>query len=346
MIHIVFFRAALSQYDEHHGTESQRGGESSQLCFRLLWQSPGVSPSLHSVFLNERMVFTVYASHILPPQNLIHWKFRLSASRSVWLGHSISCHRWVNFLFWILPVCLAWLEIEYSLSRTFGHDVGSICPLLLSFPRTEESFGPLHAGQRLQSDASGLHQSTLGLIIHEACLLVRQLNLPIHCKKCLIFPFLLLSYFILSFAFPRAVVVGHFCNNNAYFILLSWLPTYFQENFPGAKVLNPLSSNLSVSAVQMQPFKSHNLLHQGWVFNVVPWCVAIPTQWFAGWFADHLMTKGEFLFLCFCYGFNLYALLSHALLIDWSYLLSSILLTVTISCHVSFLPFRIVNYIC
>jgi ACS family sodium-dependent inorganic phosphate cotransporter-like MFS transporter 9 len=34
----------------------------------------------------------------------------------------------------------------------------------------------------------------------------------------------------------RAVVVGHFCNNNAYFILLSWLPTYFQENFPGEKV--------------------------------------------------------------------------------------------------------------
>uniref|UniRef100_X2ATU3 Major facilitator superfamily (MFS) profile domain-containing protein n=1 Tax=Capitella teleta TaxID=283909 RepID=X2ATU3_CAPTE len=62
-----------------------------------------------------------------------------------------------------------------------------------------------------------------------------------------------------------AVVIGHFCNNNAYFILLSWLPTYFEENFPDEK---------------------------GWVFNVVPWLVAIPMQWFAGWAADHLLSKG------------------------------------------------------
>merc|ERR1712226_1236957 len=39
-----------------------------------------------------------------------------------------------------------------------------------------------------------------------------------------------------------SIVAGHFCNNNGFFILLSWLPMYFAESFPGAK---------------------------GWVFNVV-----------------------------------------------------------------------------
>ena len=34
----------------------------------------------------------------------------------------------------------------------------------------------------------------------------------------------------------RSLIIGHFCENNAFFILLSWLPTYFHENFPDAKV--------------------------------------------------------------------------------------------------------------
>ncbi|ESO96227.1 hypothetical protein LOTGIDRAFT_176626, partial [Lottia gigantea] len=32
-----------------------------------------------------------------------------------------------------------------------------------------------------------------------------------------------------------SLIVGHFCENNAFYILLSWLPTYFHENFPHAK---------------------------------------------------------------------------------------------------------------
>lgn len=31
---------------------------------------------------------------------------------------------------------------------------------------------------------------------------------------------------------------------------------------------------------------------QGWVFNAVPWLISIPCQWFSGWFADHLISKG------------------------------------------------------
>ncbi|CAL1545000.1 unnamed protein product [Lymnaea stagnalis] len=67
-----------------------------------------------------------------------------------------------------------------------------------------------------------------------------------------------------------SILIGHFCENNAFFILLSWMPTYFHENFPTAK---------------------------GWVFNVVPWVVTIPSSIGSGWIADKMITKGNaFLF--------------------------------------------------
>ncbi|XP_078317046.1 voltage-gated purine nucleotide uniporter SLC17A9-like isoform X2 [Crassostrea virginica] len=62
-----------------------------------------------------------------------------------------------------------------------------------------------------------------------------------------------------------SLLVGHFCENNAFYILLSWLPTYFHENFPDAK---------------------------GWVFNVVPWVVTMFSSVFSGWLADHMLYKG------------------------------------------------------
>lgn len=33
-----------------------------------------------------------------------------------------------------------------------------------------------------------------------------------------------------------SLIIAHVCQNNAYYILLTWLPTYFQENYPGSKV--------------------------------------------------------------------------------------------------------------
>lgn len=63
-----------------------------------------------------------------------------------------------------------------------------------------------------------------------------------------------------------SLMVGHFCENNAFYILLSWLPTYFHENFPDAK---------------------------GWVFNVVPWIVSMFSSVFSGWLADYLLEKGH-----------------------------------------------------
>lgn len=33
-------------------------------------------------------------------------------------------------------------------------------------------------------------------------------------------------------------------------------------------------------------------MFQGWVFNVVPWVVTIPSSIFGGWLADLMITKG------------------------------------------------------
>ena len=62
-----------------------------------------------------------------------------------------------------------------------------------------------------------------------------------------------------------ACVVCHFCQNNCFFILLSWLPTYFHDNFPLAK---------------------------GWIFNVVPWLLMVPGIAFANWVTGKLLQSG------------------------------------------------------
>lgn len=61
-----------------------------------------------------------------------------------------------------------------------------------------------------------------------------------------------------------SLICAHVCQNNAYYILLTWLPTYFQENFPGSR---------------------------GWIFNVVPWLISVPSTIFAGWFSDFLISR-------------------------------------------------------
>ncbi|XP_036085091.1 solute carrier family 17 member 9 isoform X3 [Rousettus aegyptiacus] len=62
-----------------------------------------------------------------------------------------------------------------------------------------------------------------------------------------------------------AAIVSQFSAACSFFILLSWLPTFFKETFPGSK---------------------------GWVFNVVPWLVAIPASLFSGFLSDHLISQG------------------------------------------------------
>ncbi|CAN9515434.1 unnamed protein product [Ophioblennius macclurei] len=62
-----------------------------------------------------------------------------------------------------------------------------------------------------------------------------------------------------------AMVVAHMCMCSTSFVLLSWLPTYFKETFPNA---------------------------EGWVYNVVPWVVAIPSAICGGYFSDFLLSQG------------------------------------------------------
>lgn len=62
-----------------------------------------------------------------------------------------------------------------------------------------------------------------------------------------------------------AMVVGHVCETNSWHVLVSWLPTYFQETFPLAKA---------------------------WVYNVLPWMACVIFNVAGGWIAEHLIIKG------------------------------------------------------
>nr|XP_017519263.2 solute carrier family 17 member 9 isoform X3 [Manis javanica] len=62
-----------------------------------------------------------------------------------------------------------------------------------------------------------------------------------------------------------AAIASQLSSACSFFILLSWLPTFFKETFPSSK---------------------------GWVFNVVPWLVAIPASMFSGFLSDWLINQG------------------------------------------------------
>uniref|UniRef100_A0A8D2IRN2 Voltage-gated purine nucleotide uniporter SLC17A9 n=1 Tax=Varanus komodoensis TaxID=61221 RepID=A0A8D2IRN2_VARKO len=62
-----------------------------------------------------------------------------------------------------------------------------------------------------------------------------------------------------------AVIVAQLCAASTFFTLLSWLPTFFTETFPDSK---------------------------GWIFNVVPWLVAIPMSLFGGFLSDRCIDHG------------------------------------------------------
>lgn len=62
-----------------------------------------------------------------------------------------------------------------------------------------------------------------------------------------------------------ALLVANYCSNNGFYILMSWLPTFFHENFPDAT---------------------------SWVFNVVPWLVIVPCNISGGWIADKMIKAG------------------------------------------------------
>lgn len=59
-----------------------------------------------------------------------------------------------------------------------------------------------------------------------------------------------------------SLIFAHICMNNCFYIMLSWLPTFFHDVFPNEK---------------------------GWVYNVIPWAMSIPTSIFGGWLSDRLL---------------------------------------------------------
>ncbi|KAL5281046.1 SLC17A9 family protein [Megaselia abdita] len=61
-----------------------------------------------------------------------------------------------------------------------------------------------------------------------------------------------------------ACVLTHACEMNCFFVLLSWLPTYFHDGFPQAK---------------------------GWVVNMIPWLALPPCTFFAKYLSSYLISK-------------------------------------------------------
>ncbi|XP_015515629.1 voltage-gated purine nucleotide uniporter SLC17A9 [Neodiprion pinetum] len=60
-------------------------------------------------------------------------------------------------------------------------------------------------------------------------------------------------------------VLGHACQNNCFFVLLSWMPTYFHDTFPEVK---------------------------GWVVNMVPWLSLLPCTFLAKMVSENLVKSG------------------------------------------------------
>lgn len=61
-----------------------------------------------------------------------------------------------------------------------------------------------------------------------------------------------------------ACVLTHACEMNCFFVLLSWLPTYFHDGFPHAK---------------------------GWVVNMIPWLALPPCTFFAKYLTTRLIER-------------------------------------------------------
>ncbi|XP_069907452.1 voltage-gated purine nucleotide uniporter SLC17A9 isoform X2 [Oryctolagus cuniculus] len=151
-------------------------------------------------------------------------------------------------------------------------------------PRPDQPVGPEGAGER-----AGLHLQHRGLRLPardagnwgrglpaaglvrlaECLLLLRRPHLALDCGALGAPPAARPSQVPWRQLFRKpsvwAAVLSQLSSACSFFILLSWLPTFFQETFPHSK---------------------------GWVFNVVPWLVAAPTSLFSGFLADHLISQG------------------------------------------------------
>ncbi|XP_014232854.1 solute carrier family 17 member 9 [Trichogramma pretiosum] len=62
-----------------------------------------------------------------------------------------------------------------------------------------------------------------------------------------------------------ACLIGHACQNNCFFVLLSWMPTYFHDTFPEVK---------------------------SWIVNMVPWLASLPSIFIGRVISDKLIKTG------------------------------------------------------
>ena len=75
-----------------------------------------------------------------------------------------------------------------------------------------------------------------------------------------------------------AAGIAQFAGGNAYFTMFNWLPSYFHEVFPTAKVCPPFTVNLPL---------------QGVVYNVVPSLAIVVTSVIAPYMATKLLSNGH-----------------------------------------------------
>lgn len=88
------------------------------------------------------------------------------------------------------------------------------------------------------------------------------------------------------------MVFAHMCLTSTSYTLLSWLPTYFKETFPHAKVFVRSPPVDPYDDVLPRPLRCPASVLQGSVYNVVPWLCAIPLAVGGGYVSDVLISKG------------------------------------------------------
>ncbi|KAK9202320.1 hypothetical protein WN944_017530 [Citrus x changshan-huyou] len=111
---------------------------------------------------------------------------------------------------------------------------------------------------------------------------------------------------ILSKAPVWALIISHFCHNWGTFILLTWMPTYYNQTPNssmddvfvgklGTKLLFPISLFLALKFLKLKgswlKVLKFNLTESG-LFCVLPWLTMAVFANIGGWIADTLVSKG------------------------------------------------------
>ena len=101
-----------------------------------------------------------------------------------------------------------------------------------------------------------------------------------------------MDYFSFVAASPRSYIISLYVA----ILVVVYLDTVYQNmqakfyacQCPG-KYLPVCAKKTMLLNLQCQ----HSSYFQGWVFNVVPWLVTIPSGIGSGWVADYLIAKGK-----------------------------------------------------